>query len=394
MAELTRDQLLMAVISGRGPAYLRGVDLSSIDLSSAGWLAGADLQQTNLSHTILSRSNLSLANLERANLQGANLAGANLENANMERARLNVANLMQANLRNANLRGARLVGANLMRASLEGADLEGADLEGASLEGADLYRARLDMANLRFVNIHQALNVERASLRGTTLEERAEAADISLPDQGFSGAVGAVQLTDVVQLLCLSKASCIMRVESPDGTGMIHIRTGKVYHAQCGTLTGEDAFVEILRWEKGRFETLPLSEESSPSIEKPLEHLLIQSMRQKDEGWWLQRSEKNAAIIQDLKNHLPIPAYPSPDLIEAMSSEGRSIEPTARFQITDVFDSGDSTGILCSVVAEDAAVFIAPLRSLRIEGGHPLATLIEAYQEGYQRDSNTIAVFS
>ena len=381
MAELTREKLLMAIISGRGPAYLRGIDLSGIDLSGAGWLSGADLQQANLSHTILSRSNLSLANLGRANLQGANLAGANLENANLEKARLNVTNLMQANLRNANLRGVRLVGANLMKASLEGADLEGADLEGANLEGADLYRTRFDMANLRMVNVAQAVNIEGASFRGTALEKKTETDKAALPEQGFSGAVGAVQLTDVVQLLCLSKTSCIMRVESPYGTGMIHIQTGKVYHAQCGAASGEEAFMEILRWERGRFETLPLTEGLSPSIEKPLEHLLIQSMRQRDEGWWLQRSEKNAAIIQHLRDNLPIPAYPSSELIETMSSEGRSIELDARFLITDVFDSGDSSGILCSVVAEDAAVFIAPFRFLKIEKGHPMATLVECYEE-------------
>ena len=43
MSELKREQLLMAVISGKGPAYLRGVNLASVDLSGAGWLVEADL---------------------------------------------------------------------------------------------------------------------------------------------------------------------------------------------------------------------------------------------------------------------------------------------------------------------------------------------------------------
>lgn len=65
MSEITREQLVMSVIAGRGPASLRGVDLSKLDLSGAGWLAGADLRQADLSNADLGRANLSGAMLEK-----------------------------------------------------------------------------------------------------------------------------------------------------------------------------------------------------------------------------------------------------------------------------------------------------------------------------------------
>ena len=83
MSELNREQLLMAVIAGRGPAYLRGVNLVSVDLSGAGWLADADLRGADLSDANLKRANLRGANLEMANMYSANLIGANFEGANL-----------------------------------------------------------------------------------------------------------------------------------------------------------------------------------------------------------------------------------------------------------------------------------------------------------------------
>ena len=82
----------MSVISGRGPAYLRGVSLTSIDLSGAGWLAEADLRGADLSNANLKRANLRGANLEMANLHSANLTGTNFEGANLFRVKAEVAN--------------------------------------------------------------------------------------------------------------------------------------------------------------------------------------------------------------------------------------------------------------------------------------------------------------
>lgn len=283
MAELTREQILTAVISGRGPAYLRGADLSGLNLSGAGWLCEADLRYANLSGANLSKANLSGANLEGANLHQSNLTGTNLEGADLGETKLNVANARQANLSGARLKGARLVGADLSKANLSSANLQETDLEGASLEGADLTHAKLDLSNLKMTKLHNA-NLQGASLRGTLLDKTTGGPEgFVIPTQGFAGVIHCVQLTDLVQMTSLARADLLIQVESALRRGVIHVRSGRVRHAQIGDVQGEAALFQMLQWDNGRFETLPLPPSSAQSIDKPVEHLLVESMRQRDE---------------------------------------------------------------------------------------------------------------
>ena len=50
-------------------------------------------------------------------------------------------------------------------------------------------------------------------------------------------------------------------------------------HAESIDKTGEEVFFELLQWERGRFETLPLPEKVTVSINRPWEYLLIQAIR-------------------------------------------------------------------------------------------------------------------
>lgn len=282
MSELTREQLLMAVIAGRGPAYLRGVNISSADLSGAGWLIEADLRHADLSHANLSRANLKNARLESANLQGCNLSGANLEGVDLRRARGNAANLRMAVLTGADLQNARLVGADLCRATFRGANLEGADLEGANLEGADLREAKLQSANFNMANLADVKLPSIGSSDHATGPVEDIRHDFQL-QQGFMGSMQHVHLMDVIQLACLARSNLLFQIESPRGKGSIHIRAGKVFHACVDDLSGEKAFFRMLQWEHGRFETFPLPNNATVSIDKPIEHLLIESMKHRDE---------------------------------------------------------------------------------------------------------------
>jgi uncharacterized protein YjbI with pentapeptide repeats len=284
MAELTRDQLLMSVVSGRGPAYLRGVNLSALNLANAGWLTEADLRLANLVGANLSMANLSGANLERANMFSCNLIGTILEGANMQEARLNATIAKMANLRRANLKSAHLVSVDLRKANLEGANLEGADLEGANLEHANLADAKLDLANLKMASLRGA-NLKGTSLSGTVLGEDKPAEEPRVSNEGFTGSIHSLQLTDMIQLASMARSSILVQVESDRNQGIVYIRSGRIIHAQAGGLQGEPALFEILGWENGRFETLPLPKDAASfsSIGSSLEYLLVEAMRMRDE---------------------------------------------------------------------------------------------------------------
>ncbi|HOI93688.1 MAG TPA: response regulator [Syntrophobacter fumaroxidans] len=100
--------------------------------------------------------------------------------------------------------------------------------------------------------------------------------------QGFTGTV-SLELTDLIQMLCLSRSDLIIRVKSHNGIGIIYVKEGQVYHAHTESLQGESAFFEILRWKDGHFEMIPFRESEVKSVSKSWEHLLIEAMRQRDE---------------------------------------------------------------------------------------------------------------
>ncbi len=287
MAELKRFQILAAVISGRGPAYLRGVNLSAIDLSGAGWLVEADLYGADLDGANLRRANLRGANLEMANLNSANLWAANLEGANLSKAKARVANLSMAVLRGANLREAGLIGASLVKADLEEADLDGADLEGANLEGCNLRRARITNVNLKLANLDGADLSEAILDRSGDLNPKKVYSDAD-----FYGAITAIRLADLLQIGCLSHSNLKIEVYSKDNRGDIHIGSGKVLHAHTNTLEGEEALMKILGWESGRFIAYPFTPSGLVTIDKPVEHLLLMWRRLEDEMNFTARNDE------------------------------------------------------------------------------------------------------
>jgi two-component system, chemotaxis family, protein-glutamate methylesterase/glutaminase len=103
------------------------------------------------------------------------------------------------------------------------------------------------------------------------------------PPRGFTGTV-SLQLTDLLQMICLSRGDLVVRVTSVEGSGTIHVRAGQIHHAHTETLEGETAFFEILRWQDGQFEMLPYQDADKDTVNKPWEHLILEAMRQRDEG--------------------------------------------------------------------------------------------------------------
>ena len=362
MSELNREQLLMAVIAGRGPAYLRGVNLCSVDLSGAGWLADADLRGADLSDANLKRANLRGANLEMANMHSANLIGANFEGANLFKVKANVANLNMANLRGANLKEANLVGATLVRADLAESDLEGADLEGANLEGCNLTKARITNVNLKMTNL------EGVDL--TDVLEGSRRRDIPWEDENgdFHGTITAIRLPDMLQMGCLSRSNLNIEVHSAGREGSIHIGSGRVLHAHTSGIEGEEAFMKILEWGQGRFVTRPFVSSGPTSIDKPVEHLLLQWHRLQDERKF---SGRYSRLVHRLKKYMPVEAQASVDLVEFFAKEGKNISSFEKIEITDVFDPEGDGEILCSISTNGRAL-VAPLKFVNLDSNHPL----------------------
>lgn len=114
-------------------------------------------------------------------------------------------------------------------------------------------------------------------LRGLILDA------IKVDKKGFVGQVSDLQLTDIIQLSCLSKMKTALAIFKDDQEGMIYFKDGEIIHAECGKKKGEAALFTILGWEGGDFNTKSGAEPRMRTIDLPWQELLIEAMRRRDE---------------------------------------------------------------------------------------------------------------
>jgi DNA-binding response OmpR family regulator len=101
--------------------------------------------------------------------------------------------------------------------------------------------------------------------------------------KGFRGKVFGLQLTDIIQMNCLSRLTTALIITRNGEKGVIYLNEGEIIHAECGEQKGTDAFYKILSWQEGEFlsnlgVTAPVQ-----TIYQNWEHLLVEAMRQNDE---------------------------------------------------------------------------------------------------------------
>ena len=85
-------------------------------------------------------------------------------------------------------------------------------------------------------------------------------------------------------------------------------------------------------------------------------------------------------LIKEMERYLPIPVYPSKELLQLLRKQGKNISGDTELNITRVFDSGDAAGIVCTVLEENKEVLIVSLTHLQIKPTHHLNEKIVAYQ--------------
>ena len=102
--------------------------------------------------------------------------------------------------------------------------------------------------------------------------------------KGFQGKVFGLQLTDIIQMNCLSRVTTALTITKDSEKGVIYLNEGEVVHAECGEEKGTDAFYRILSWQEGEFASdigiLPPVQ----TIHQSWEHLLVEAMRRTDES--------------------------------------------------------------------------------------------------------------
>jgi len=105
----------------------------------------------------------------------------------------------------------------------------------------------------------------------------------------FSGSIEEIPLFDLLQLLCTSKKSGVLEVQSNAGQGQGHIylRNGQIVYAtlrRSPELPPRKAAYRLLAWQSGTFELKPPDGRSfDRELDEPTEGLVLEAMHQFDE---------------------------------------------------------------------------------------------------------------
>ena len=86
-------------------------------------------------------------------------------------------------------------------------------------------------------------------------------------------------------------------------------------------------------------------------------------------------------LIDEMKSHLPIPAYASRDLSNYLIKNGKDITQETELKIIKVVESGDEGGIVCLLDVMDQEAFVISITLLKIKPEHALYDEISAYQK-------------
>jgi len=100
---------------------------------------------------------------------------------------------------------------------------------------------------------------------------------------GFLAQLKGLSVADLVQMNCLSGATCNVRVNSRQRTGWLHFSGGSIVHAEAGNLTGDAAVLEIANWQDGTFEPSSTERTATMSVKSSWQNLLLKAAQQRDE---------------------------------------------------------------------------------------------------------------
>jgi hypothetical protein len=131
-------------------------------------------------------------------------------------------------------------------------------------------------------------------------------------DQGFAGSVSATSVAEVLQFQRGNRFSGSIVFECGGQQASVYLHAGEVVHAEAGNVRGEQAIRAILSWPSGNFQAHANVTSVARTIDKRLEHLLLDSLRQIDEERTGLRPLDPAATPAPAGGQTPRPASTPP----------------------------------------------------------------------------------
>jgi CheY-like chemotaxis protein len=111
---------------------------------------------------------------------------------------------------------------------------------------------------------------------------------LATAETALSGSLSHLDLPGVVQMLCHSRQSGALHINANHIDGIIFFEAGDISHAEAGDLIGDDAVVIIVKRcngvETGVYKFIPGAEATTRTVLRSATDLMLDALRQVDEG--------------------------------------------------------------------------------------------------------------
>lgn len=97
------------------------------------------------------------------------------------------------------------------------------------------------------------------------------------------GQIRGIGLPSFLQMAELEQATFTLRITSAGRVGHLHLAEGRLIGAETGEWTGHQAAYRIISWDDASIEIAPADPARSDEINQPLMHMLMESLKLKDE---------------------------------------------------------------------------------------------------------------
>jgi hypothetical protein len=168
------------------------------------------------------------------------------------------------------------------------------------------------------------------------LTQRTQRDGSAPPVSGFAAQIDGASMADLIQLECTRGLTRSIRVSAGENTGFLYFDQGALVHAIAGSLTGEPAAREILRWQGGSVRPSNSYWVKPPTIQLSWQALLISAAQAEDEA---NRSDSEIFLRIDSDSLAPESAA------EESAAEEIAAEEIAAEEIANVNDE-PADGIL------------------------------------------------
>ena len=122
--------------------------------------------------------------------------------------------------------------------------------------------------------------------------------EVGHQEKQIEGQLKQISLVDLLQVFGFNRKDGILTLVHEKEQGEIFLLAGCVINARLGRIEGEKAFFRLLRWEEGRFWFTPGGTETEVRISSPMDHLVMEGLRQLDE------MAAQAGSLPNVEDHL------------------------------------------------------------------------------------------